>query len=81
MACLLVEQRLSRADDLEAEFQQGGETRYIDEAIMLNREALDICTPGHVQRPDCFIALSHSTWTRYQRLGGLENLDETTRFD
>ena len=37
-----VQQLLSRARSLLTTFQQGGEPRYIDEAILLDREAIDL---------------------------------------
>ena len=38
-----VEQLRSRAESLAAKFKQGGGTSYIDEAIDLDREALELC--------------------------------------
>ena len=43
MMCLPVEQLYSRAESLFAKFEQGGGISYIDEAIDLNREALELC--------------------------------------
>ena len=78
---LPVKQLLSQAESLAATFQQGGETRYIDEAIVLDREALDICTPSHPQRSDCLIQLSFHISTRFNQLGGIEKLNEAIILD
>ena len=50
MMCLAVEQLHLRAESLIGKFEQGGGTRlqshYIDEAIVLGREALEHCHPA-----------------------------------
>lgn len=76
MMHLPVEQLLSQTCPLSDEFRRCSEIRYIDQAIILNREALDICTPGHPKRPNCLVALSWHIWTRYEHLGGVENINE-----
>jgi hypothetical protein len=43
---LPVEQLHSWANFLGAMFKQGNGTSYIDEAIILNREALELCPPA-----------------------------------
>ena len=45
--CLAVDQLLSYAEFLAAKFKQGGRRSYIDQAIVLDREALELCPPGH----------------------------------
>ena len=76
MMCLLVSELLSRADSLSEKFEQGGDSRYIDEAIALDREALDLCTHGHPRRFDCLFGLACHLGERYDRLGGVEGLNE-----
>lgn len=75
MICLPVEQLLSRSEFLYNKFEQSSETRYIDEAIVVDREALGICTPGHPKRSSCLDALSWHIWTRYKQLGGMESIN------
>ena len=73
---MLVSELLSWADDLCEEFQQGGDDRYIDEAIALDREALDLCPRGHPRRFGCLLDLARHLGNRYNRLGGVEGLNE-----
>ena len=50
MMCLPVDQLHSRANYLVAMFQQGDGSNYIDEAIILGREALELYPPDHPKR-------------------------------
>ena len=76
MMCLPVNQLHSPADSLFVKFQQGGGTNYIDEAIVLDREALELCPSSH---PKQFVSL---TWlgnhlnTRYDQLGRMTDREE-----
>ena len=47
MTSLSVQQLLSEATSFLAKFQQGGESIYINKAIVLTREALDLYGPSH----------------------------------
>ncbi|KAI9459001.1 TPR-like protein [Boletus coccyginus] len=47
-----VEQSLSRARSLGTKFREGGGRSCIKEAIALDREALQLCPPGHPKRSD-----------------------------
>ena len=66
----------SRAKSLVAQFEQGGGTNYINEAIVLDREALELCPPGHPERSDCLISLGIHLSDRYNQLGGMTDLEE-----
>ena len=46
MMCPPVKQLHSRAKSLVAEFNHGGGSSYIDEAIDLDRKTLELCPPG-----------------------------------
>ena len=71
-----VEPLHSRAGSLVAEFEQGGGTSYIEGAIDLDREALDLCPPGHPTRSVSLACLAHHLWLRYGRLGVTGDLEE-----
>ena len=73
---LPVSQLHSRAESLVAKFEQGGGTNYIDEAIVLNREALELCPPGHPRRSISLNDLAVDLSTRYRQLGSMEDLNE-----
>jgi CHAT domain-containing protein/tetratricopeptide (TPR) repeat protein len=73
---LPVEQLHSRARSLVAKFEQGGGTRYINEAIILDREALELCPPGHPMRVDSLTFLAMDVSTRYAQLGATRDLEE-----
>ena len=78
---LPVAQLHSRAESLSSKFEQGGGTRYIDEAIDLDREALELCTPGHPERPGSLIWLSLHLGRRYNQLGVTRDLEEAIVLD
>ena len=73
---LVIKQLLSRARSLSAKFKQGGGTSYIDEAIVLDREALDLCPQGHPDQSVSLNSLAVHLSTRYMHLGGMQDLDE-----
>ena len=56
-------------------FQQAGEIRFLNEAILLLRKALELCPPGH---PDfsTLINLVLFLSTRYDQLGAVGDLEE-----
>ena len=76
MMCLPVEQLHSRANSLVATFQHGGEASYIDEAIVLDREALERCPLGHPERPVSLTRLAIHLGNRYCQLGATRDLEE-----
>jgi hypothetical protein len=81
MMYLPVEQLLSCAEFLAAEFEQGGGTSYIEEAIDLDREALELCPPGHPKRSVSLTQLSIHLSARYSQLGATRDLDEAIVLD
>jgi CHAT domain-containing protein/tetratricopeptide (TPR) repeat protein len=76
MTYLSVEQLHSRARSLAAKFKQGGGTNCIDEAIVLDREALELCPPGHPMRVDSVAHLASHLSHRYAHLGATRDLEE-----
>ena len=78
---LSVCQLLSRAWSIGAKFQQHSEAHFIDEAIILDREALGLCTAGHPRRSACSFQLAFHLSARYALLGGVENLNEAILLD
>ena len=79
--CLTVSQLLSQAQSAAAKFQQDSEARYIDEAIILDREALELCTAGHPRQSACLFQLAYHLGARYELLGGVETLNEAILLD
>ena len=76
MTHLPVKQLHSRAKSLLAKFEQGEGTRYIDEAIDLDRVALDLRPPGHPKRTVCLTQLAMDLGHRYAQLGATTDLAE-----
>jgi CHAT domain-containing protein/tetratricopeptide (TPR) repeat protein len=76
MMYLPVEQLHLRAKSLIAKFEQGGGTICVDEAINLDREALERCPPGHPKRHVSLIWLAIHLRDRYGRLGAMEDVHE-----
>ena len=76
MMCLPVDQLHSRAQSLVAKFEQGGGTNYIDEAIVLDRKALELCPPGHPKRYISLAWLDIHLSDHYSQLGGMADLEE-----
>ena len=81
MMYLLAEQLHSQAESLSTKFKQGGGTRYIDEAIELDRRALMLCPPGHSGRSGSLIWLALHLAYRYDQLGEMWDLDEAIVLD
>ena len=78
---LPVEQLHSRAQSLFSRFEQGGGTHNIDDAIVLDREALELCPPGHSKRSDSLICLGIHLSDRYNQLGAMADLNEAIIFN
>ena len=75
MMCLADVKQL-HSECLVAKLEQGGGTSYIDEAIALDREALDNCPPGHPQRSVSLNLLAVHLSGRYSQLGAMGDLEE-----
>ena len=69
MMCLPVDQLHSRAEFLVAKFKEGGGDSYIDDAIVLDREALELCPPGHPERHVSLSSLGVHLGDRYPSSG------------
>ena len=48
----------------------------INEAILLSRDALALCPPGHPLRSPSLNNLANHLGTRYELLGGVDDLNE-----
>ena len=79
--CLPVKWLQLRAKSLVAKFKQGGGTSYIDEAISLDREALEHCPPGHNKRSVSLTLLAIHLGDRYGQLGATGDLEEAIVLD
>ena len=79
--CVSVDQLHLRAESLVAKFEQGGGTNYIDEAIVLHREALEHCPPGHPKRHDCLTSLASHLSKRYSNFGEITDIEEAIVLD
>ncbi|KAF8436229.1 CHAT domain-containing protein [Boletus edulis BED1] len=66
----------SRANTLAAEFKRGGGTSCIDEAIELDREALELCPSGHPDQSVSLTRLAAHLGDRYRQLGVMRELEE-----
>jgi hypothetical protein len=66
----------SRTESLSARFQQGGGTSYIDEAMDLDREALELCPPGHPELSVSLTFLAIHLKNCYDQLGVMRDLEE-----
>ena len=75
IVCLLVDLLHSQAEALADEFKQGGETNHIDEAIVLDGEALELCPPGHPERYVSLNWLGLHLLDRYDQLGAVRDLE------
>jgi CHAT domain-containing protein/tetratricopeptide (TPR) repeat protein len=71
------------ANCLVAKFEQGGGTNlnYIDEAILLDRDALQLCPPSHPMRSVSLIRFAIHLGRRYDQLGAARDLDEIIVLD
>ena len=81
MMYLPAEQLHPLAEYLVAKFKQGGGTNYIDEAIVLDREVLELCPPGHPMRSVSLIGLAIHLGDRYDQLGATRDLEEAIVLD
>ncbi|KAI9567894.1 TPR-like protein [Boletus coccyginus] len=71
-----VEQLLSRARSLGTKFREGGGRSCIEEAIALDREALQLCPPGHPKRSDSLVRLADHLDYRYRQFGATSDFEE-----
>ncbi|KAI9567903.1 CHAT domain-containing protein [Boletus coccyginus] len=71
----------SRAEPLAVEFKQGGEGSCIEEAIDLDREALQLCPPGHPRRLVSLTYLACHLLDRYDQLGATSDFEEAITLD
>ncbi|KAI9569320.1 hypothetical protein HD554DRAFT_2038263 [Boletus coccyginus] len=71
----------SRAKSLVAKFEQGGGRSYIEEAIDLDRDALQLCPPGHPQRSVSLTSLALHLRGRYNQFGATKDLEEAIVLD
>jgi hypothetical protein len=78
---LPVEQLHLLAKSLVDKFEQGGGTSYVDEAIVLGREALGLCPPGHPKRNVSLTWLAIHLSARYDQLGATGDLEEAISLD
>ena len=69
-----------RSKSLSSKSEQGG-SKYIDEAINLDRQALELCPPDHHQRPISLMWLAIHLSHRYNQLGVMADLDEAIDLD
>ena len=81
MTYVSVSRLLRRAEARFAKFEQEGRTSYIDEAVKLGNEALDLCPPGHRKRAVASSSLAIYLYARYQRLKWTKDLDEVIALD
>ncbi|KAF8429907.1 CHAT domain-containing protein [Boletus edulis BED1] len=71
----------SRADSLAVKFQQGGGSSCIDEAIDLDRKALELCPPSHPERSVSLTQLAVHLGDRYNQLGNIRDLEVAIDLD
>ncbi|KAI9455544.1 TPR-like protein [Boletus coccyginus] len=71
----------SRAKFLVAKFEEGGRRGYIEEAIALGREALELCPHGHPMRSNSLIYLAHHLRGRYKQFGETDDFEEAIILD
>ncbi|KAN0085728.1 CHAT domain containing protein [Tylopilus felleus] len=64
-----------------AEFEREGRRSYIDEAVNVGNEALDLCPPGHHERAVASSSLAIYLHARYQRFKRTEDIDEAIVLD
>ncbi|KAI9566215.1 TPR-like protein [Boletus coccyginus] len=81
MMYLPVEQLHSRAASLVAKFEEGGGRSYIEDAIDLDREALELCPPGHPKRSVTLFYLALDLLDRYNQFGAMSDLEEASILD
>ena len=78
---LPVEKLLCKATFLATKFERGRETVYIDDAIVLDREALVLCPPSHPTRSTALSRLASHLWNCYEQLGGIDDLNTAIDLD
>ncbi|KAN0082482.1 CHAT domain containing protein [Tylopilus felleus] len=66
----------SRAGSLLRKFRLGEGTRYLDQAVVLCREALELCPQGHPNRSVSLNDLASCLRTRYTQLGAVPDLEQ-----
>ncbi|KAH0827064.1 hypothetical protein J3R83DRAFT_4748, partial [Lanmaoa asiatica] len=66
---------------LVGEFQQRGGRNYIDEAIVLYREVLELCPPSHPERSVSLTWLADCLSERYSQLGVMIDIQEAIVLD
>ena len=64
------------ADALLTQFRQGGPPSDLEEAIALNREALELQVPPHPQQSNTLNNLAKALWTRFLRDSRESDLEE-----
>ncbi|KAI9571847.1 CHAT domain-containing protein [Boletus coccyginus] len=64
------------APSRDSRFQQLGTLSDLDEAVTLQRNALELCAQGHAGRPFLLGTLAISLHSRFEQLGSLSDLDE-----
>ena len=74
---LPVRQLHLRAGSLVAQFKQGGGTSCFDEAIVLDRDALQLCPLGHPNRSTCLTCLGIHLGDHFVQLGATSDLQES----
>lgn len=79
--CLPVQQLLSKAAFLVTKFERGSETVYIDQAIVLDREVLDLFPLSHPSRSVALGQLATHLYHRFKQLGGIDYLNEAIVLD
>ncbi|KAN0100021.1 CHAT domain containing protein [Tylopilus felleus] len=57
-------------------FQRGGGIRYLDEAILLLREAIELYPQGQLDRSTLLNNLATCLWIRYNQLGAVGDLEQ-----
>ena len=77
----LVKKLHSQAKSLFAKFEQGGGAGCIDVAIDLDRQALELCPPGHAERFVSLMWLSVHLGHRYDQLGVMGDLEAAIILD
>ena len=64
------------AVDLSTRYSQLGAMEDLNEAIVLDREALDLRPQGHLDRSMSLNNLAIRLTARYNQLGGMQDLDD-----
>ncbi|KAF8132951.1 TPR-like protein [Boletus edulis] len=66
---------------LSTRYNQLGAMADLDEVIVLDREALELCPQGHPDRSMSLNNLAIRLWTHYNQLGAMVDLDEAIVLD